>query len=68
MINPIECAARLIENDPGNLAEYLLDLMIWANRPSLGGEDDYDEILNNLYIKLDCAQESRDSYVKSRTA
>jgi hypothetical protein len=68
MIDPIKCAERLIENDPSGLAGDLLDLMIWVNRPNLEDDGDYNEILNNLYVKLESTQRSRDEYVKRRAA
>lgn len=65
MIDPQACAERILENEPA-LAEPLFDLLLWANRPNLGDDNDYDEILNLAYSKLDHCRAQRDLYAKTR--
>jgi len=67
MVNPIECAARIILNDP-SLAEPLFDLLLWANQPNLAQNNIYDELLEMTYMKLQHCRDARDIYAKGRAA
>lgn len=67
MINPTECAARIIENNP-ELAEPLLDLLLWANKPNLANDEDYDDLLESLYAMTPDSIEARKAYISARIA
>lgn len=67
MIDPIKCAERITRNDP-DLAEPLLDLLIWANQPDLSQNNDYDEALSRLYARLQDCRDARARYVVGRAA
>lgn len=67
MIDPQKRAAQILLNNP-DLAEPLLDLLIWANQPKLGDNNDYDELLNQCYVKLQHCRDGRDKYITGRAA
>lgn len=67
MINPTECAERIVLND--DVAKELFDLLLWAaEQPDLKDNSDYDEIMGNLYKKLQDCRDARERYAKGRAA
>lgn len=66
MINPQECAERIILNDP-DLAEPLFDLLLCAVEPGFKDSNEFDDIKQMLYLKIQHCRESRRRYEKSRT-
>lgn len=65
MIEPLKCAARIVLND-ALLAEPLFDLMLWADQPNLKDNNDYDEILELLYLKTQHCRDARAVYARDR--
>lgn len=66
MINATQKAAEILLN-PEN-AGPLFDLMIWANQPQLEENDDYDDVLDMCWQKLDLCRLARAEYARKRLA
>lgn len=65
MINPQKCAERIILNDP-DLAEPLFDLLLCAVDPGFKDSNEFDEIKEMLYVKIQHCRDSRAKYEKAR--
>ena len=66
VINPNECAERIVRNDP-DLAKELFDLLLWAaDQTDIKDNEKYDEIMGNLYKRLQHCRNAREDYAKAR--
>lgn len=63
----LDCISRITLNDP-DLAEDLLDTILWASTPGIRQTPEYDEALDFLYARTPDCRSHRDLYVKSRAA
>lgn len=67
MINPTILVSNILKNDP-DLAQDVLDLLICATDPAFRDSNEYDEIKDLLFMKLQAGRTARDSYIESRKA
>lgn len=65
MINPQRCAQRIVLNDP-DLAVPLFDLLLKAVEPGFKDSNDYDEIMGDLYKRIQHSRDAREAYAKGR--
>lgn len=67
MINPQQCAERIILNNH-DLAKDVFDLLLWAaGQTDLKENSDYDEIMGDLYKRMQDCRDARAAYEKTRT-
>lgn len=66
MADPVKCAKQIIVNDRSELAPLLLDLLLCAVEPGFKESNEFDEILDLLYVPADEYRDGRERYIEQR--
>jgi hypothetical protein len=66
-INPTKSASRILESNP-DLATDLMDLIICVGEAGFRDSNEYDEIKDLCWAKIQAGRDARDTYIASRAA
>lgn len=67
LLNPTKSVTDILESNP-DLAKQVLDLLICATTPGFKESNEYDEIKDLCWVRLQQGRAARDAYIESLAA